>query len=257
MLNFIKKMQTFILPPVYIVDEKGEGGIDPRLVSYIDKESLIAEQFKVLRTNLYSLSPGKPLKSIVITSAQAQEGKSTTAANLAFTLSLDKSKKTILVDCDLRRPSLHNLFGISRKPGFSEVLQGNIEIEHFLEKPALEDLFIIPSGQIISSPSEILNSPKIQEAIEKLKAKFDFVIFDTPPVLNVTDSSILGAISDAVFLVVKAGVTPKEMVEEAFNSLRDAQAKPKGCIITNFTIPHSAYYLSKYKYYYKYSYTKR
>lgn len=256
MINIIKKIISDYAPPIYVAKKKKtEDGVDGRIASYCDRDSLLAEQYKVLRTNLYSLSPQAPLKTIMITSTQSQEGKTITACNLAFTLSLDAEKKIILIDSDLRRPAVHRMFGLQRKPGFSDVLGDKADVRHFLEKPARENLYIIPSGAIAAQPSELLSSTKIRDIIEKLKSKFNYIIFDTPPVINVTDASILGSICDGVILVVRYGVTPKDMIEEAFTMLHHAQAKPKACILTDVSIPPYYYYLSKYKYYYKYRYS--
>lgn len=244
-------LKAYTLPTYVIKKQKSPEGIDGRIVAYSDPSSYIAEQYKVLRTNLYSLAPEKPIKTIVITSSQAQEGKTITSCNLAVTLSLDAEKKVVLIDADLRRPAVHHMFGISRKPGLSDVLYGDFDIKSFLEKPVLGNLYIIPSGTIKTSPSEILISTKIKGLIDKLRTRFDYIIFDTPPVLNVTDASILGSLCDAVIFVVKAGVTQRNMIEEAFNALQDAQAKPKASILTSVH-----YLLDSYYYFYRYKYYK-
>lgn len=257
-MNIFKKIGTYFGLPHYVVkNNRTKNGIDGRVVAYVDKDSTLAEQYRILRTNLYSISPERPLKTIVLTSAQSGEGKTITACNLAYTISLDTEKKILLIDSDLRRAAVHKMLGLSRKPGFSDVLSGVVDLEHFLAKPAFENLYVMPSGTIVDNPSELLSSTKIKTLIETLKAKFDCVLFDTPPVINVTDASILGSICDAVFLVVKASGTPKEMIEEAFNMLKRAQAEPKACILTSATIPLHQYYLTNYRYYYRYKYEYR
>jgi len=252
-----KLLKSYNMPTYVVKTPRSEEGVDGRLVSFMDKGSYIAEQYKVLRTNLYSLGTEKPIKTIIITSSQAQEGKTITSSNLAMTLALDQEKKVVLVDCDLRRPAIHSIFGLSRKPGFSDVLNGVVDIKTFFEKPTVGNLYIIPAGTIRTSPSEILSSQKLKSILESLRSKFDYVIFDTSPVLNVTDSSILGSLCDAVLFVVRAGVTPRNMVEEAFNMLVGAQARPKACILTNVHfLLDSYYYFYRYKYY-KYSSEKK
>jgi len=253
-IEALKKLIANYIQPSYITKEsRARDGIDSRLVTYIDPDSYVTEQFKTLRTNLYSLTPEKQLKSLAITSAHSGEGKTISSANLSFTISLDKEKRVLLIDADLRKPDLHRIFGLPRQPGFSDILQGNIEMNKFFEKPALENLYVIPAGSIMKSPSEVLISSKIRNIIEEMKRNFDYVIFDTPPVLNVTDASILGALCDGVILVVRFEVTPKTIVEEAFNLLRNAQAKPIASILTGYHMP--TYYYGKYKYYYKYPIT--
>jgi len=250
----IKEFLAKISPPVYIIKTaRTDGGVDGRVVSYSDPHSNIAEQYRSLRTNLYSLSAENPIKTILLTSTQPEEGKTVTVCNMAFAISKTASKKTILVDADLRKPKIHKMFSLERKPGFSDIVTGSVDIEKFLKKPTIENLYVVPSGSLKSNFLEILDPAKIKGFIEKLKLKFDYIIFDAPPTLNVTDAAVLGAMCDAVILVVKAGVTQKSAIEDAFNILRSAQAKPKACILTNFTIP-AYYYYAKYRYYYRYPY---
>lgn len=250
-LEAIKKIFSnyYDMSHYVVIVPRTKEGLDGRLVSCVDKTSYIAEQYKVLRTNLASLSPEKAYKTFVITSAQPQEGKTITSCNLAATLAMDREKKVVLLDADMRRPAVHSIFGIQRKPGLSDVLSGKANIDEFIRKPMHENLYIVPAGSIHEDTSSILISNKISGIIEKLKKSFDYIIFDTPPVLNVTDSSILGSMVDAVLLVVKAGVTQQASIEEAFNMLEGAQAKPKACILTNVH-----FMLDTYSYYTKYLY---
>jgi capsular exopolysaccharide synthesis family protein len=254
--SITKQILSYYAPAAYVVRKmKTDSGVDGRLVAYTDNDSAIAEQYRVLRTGLYSLSPDKRIKAITITSTQTKEGKTITACNLAYTLSLDTEKRVVLIDADLRRASVHAVFGLPRKPGFSDVLSDTASLEHFLAKPAFGNLYIIPSGTLIENPSELLSSAKIRTSIDILKSRFDYVIFDTPPAINVTDASVLGAVCDAVILVVRAGATPKDMVDEAFGLLKRAHAEPKACILTDVVIPVHHYYMSKYRYYYRYRYS--
>ena len=255
MIKNLRAIVSFYNPNAYVVKKiRTDDGIDGRLISYTDSDSAIAEQYRSLRTGLYSLSPEKKIKTIVITSTQSKEGKTITACNLSYTISQDTEKKIILIDADLRRASVHGVFGLPRKPGFSDVLCDKIGLEHFLAKPAFGNLYVIPSGTLIESPSELMSSARIKTSIDIIKSRFDYVIFDTPPVVNVTDASILGSICDVVLLVVRAGVTPKDMIDEAFNLLKRAQAEPKACILTDVIIPVHHYYMSRYRYYYRYKY---
>lgn len=192
----------------------------------------------------------------MITSAQSGEGKTVTSCNLAFTISLDTEKKVLLIDVDLRKPSVHKMFNIPRKPGFSDIIMGKVDYEYFLEKPSVGNLHIIPAGAMLSNPSEVLISAKIKNFIDRAKLNFDYIICDTPPVINVTDASILGSLCDCVVLVVKLGVSQKDVTEEAFNLLKDAQSKPKAFVLVNAEMP-SYFYYSRYKYYYKYGYGKK
>jgi capsular exopolysaccharide synthesis family protein len=251
MMKYLKRIFERISPPIYVIKKpKSKDEIDGHIVAYSDRNSYVAEQYRVLRTSIYSFSMEKPVKTIAITSSQSGEGKTTTCCNLAITLSLDAEKKVLLIDSDLRKPELHRLLKISRKPGFSDVLINKIDIENFLKKPAIGNLYIIPSGNVIANAAELLRHTRLKEVIGGLKPRFDYIIFDTPPALNVTDSSVVGSMCDAVILVVKAEATQKNMIEETYNILKNAQAPPTGFILTNFRVP--PYYAYKYKRYYKY-----
>jgi protein-tyrosine kinase len=245
MLESLKKILENFMPNFYVTKSPREG-IDTRLVSLADPSSYIAEQYKVLRTNLYTLSSAseKPLKTILITSSIPQEGKGITASNLALAISLEK--KVLLIDADLRKPSIHALFGLPRTPGFSDLLNGSMDIEYFLKKPPIGNLYVMPSGSVINNPAEALNNLKVKKITDELKLKFDFIILDSPPVVNVTDALILAPLCDAVILVVKAEKTPKRLIEEALGLLIGVQAKPRACILTNTRI-------SQYVHYYKHT----
>lgn len=251
MANILGKIAETLNPPSYVVKTtKRKEDVDGHVVAYVDRNSYVAEQYRVLRTSLYSLSAEKPIKVIAVTSSQAQEGKTTTCCNMALTLSFDAEKKIVLIDSDLRKPQLHSMLKLPRKPGLSDILMGQIEAKEVLKKPAIGNLYVIPSGSVISNPAELLRHKTLKKLISDLKAEFDYIIFDTPPTLNVTDSSVVGSQCEAVILVVKAEATQKNMIEESFNILKNAQAAPLACILTNFRVPF--YMAYKYKRYYKY-----
>ena len=237
------------IPPAYIVREaSGRDGVDGRVITYVDRFSHVAEQYKTLRTNLYSLSPENPIKTVVITSSQAWEGKTITCCNLAVTLSYDKDKKVALIDADLRKPAIHTMFNLPYEPGFSDILRGEATLEELTARPAIGDLYIIPAGSVIDDPADILGPAVIEPFIKKAKEKFDYILFDTPPVLEFTDASSLGSLCDAVVPVVKAASTQEHAIREAFDLLREAQAAPKACILTNaLHLLDSHYHFYKYK----------
>lgn len=257
MFNDLRRVIAEISSPSYVVKaEKNEEGIDGRIVTYVDKASHITEQYRILRTNLYSLSTEKPIKTIVITSSQSGEGKTTTSCNLAITLSWDTKKKILLVDADLRKPGVHEMLNLPKKPGLSDLIMGKISVDQLLHKPSIGNLYVVPSGSTITNPSELLSDQRLKAIIEEFSKKFDYTIFDTPPTLSVADSSILGHMCNGVILVVKAESTAKDIVKESMDLLTNAQARPIACILTNFRVP--LHYYLKYKSYYNYLYkTKR
>lgn len=237
------------VPRLHIVREtRGGDGVDGRVIAYVDRNSHISEQYKTLRTNLYSLSPDKSIKTVAITSSQSWEGKTVTCCNLAVTLSYDKEKKVLLIDADLRKSAVHAMFGLPGEPGLSEILDGRETTARFTAKPARGDLYIIPAGNAKDDPTGILHPARIEPVISRLKQEFDYIIFDTPPVLEFTDACIVGALCDAVIPVVKAASTQEHAIEDMVNLLVEAQAAPKAFILTNaHHLLDSHYSFYKYK----------
>jgi len=216
-------------------------GLDSRLVSYTDKDSYIAEQYRMLQAYLHALAGSiggdKSLKSIMITSSLPLEGKTITCGNLAITLASSGEKKVVLVDCDLRKPDIHKIFNVSRSPGISDIINGKCSVNDILKAPAFGNLYILPSGSEISNVYELLRCREMRELFDALKPSFDYVIIDTPPVMPVFDSRILGGMCDAVILVARCGATSKKTAKEAFNLLDTTHSKPIGCILTDYQAP--------------------
>jgi protein-tyrosine kinase len=250
--NIVKMISRYTASGYALNTIKTPEGVDGRVVSFAESASYVAEQYKSLRTNFYSICGTKKMKSAVITSSQPGEGKTITTANLAFTISMDMEKKVVAIDADLRKPNLHKVFGLDQGPGLSDILTHKVSIDSITEKPAFGNLYMIPAGHTVEDPSGVLVSTKITNLISELKKKFDYIIFDTPPAFHVTDASILGNLCDGVFLVVRAEHTQKNIIEETCNILKEAQAKPVATILTFHN--RSMHYG---KSYYSYPYTKK
>jgi len=234
--------------PAYILPkDKTENNIDARLVVYTDPKSYIAEEYRAVRTNLRCISPEKPLHAVAITSAFRNEGKTITAANLSLALSLHQEEKTVLVDADLRKPGIHKLFNIQRKPGLTEVLSGSCTLESLIDKPAFENLYILPAGSEVNQPTELLSGANMAKLVQELRNKFTYVIFDVAPINLITDAGVIGNLSDGSLIVVKAGASKEKEVEEAYRLLKEARANPVGTILTNI-ITYAPKYFYKYKY---------
>lgn len=229
------------------------GGVDPRVVALADPKSHISEQFRSIRTNISSLSPESPIRTFLITSALRGEGKTVTAANLAAAFSQEVGKKTILIDADLRKPNLHNVFNLERSPGLSDILTGRIGVEHFTQSPAVQNLYIIPSGKTPANPAELIGSARMRGLIERLKEEFAWVIFDMAPILPVTDAGVLGSMIDGSLVVVRAGRTQAVDVERAYSMLLEANARPIASLLTG-VITYIPYYLYRYRYIYSHQY---
>lgn len=204
---------------------------DPNLITLTDPRSQASEAYRTLRTNLTFSSVDTALKSIVITSAGVGAGKSSAAANLAVTLA-QGGKPTILVDCDLRRPSQHTIWGIPQEPGLTSVMLDEAT-EIPLVQSSVEGLRILTSGPLPPYPADLLGSNKFDDVVTKLVEQADYVLFDVPPVNAVTDAAILASKLDGTLLVVKAGQTRRDAAERAKEQLERVNARIIGALLTN------------------------
>ncbi|AYE33871.1 CpsD/CapB family tyrosine-protein kinase [Clostridium septicum] len=191
--------------------------------------SVAAESYRTLRTNIQYSSFDEECKSIVITSSEPGEGKSTTAANLALSLAQGE-KKVILIDCDLRKPSIHKKFKISNLTGLSDVLIGQKKLIQVLKRHG-DNLLLLTSGKIPPNPSEMLGSKAMKNLLKELRENFDYIIIDTPPVQAVTDSQVLSTEADGTLLVIKAEKTKRDSVHNSINLLRKVNANIIGTVL--------------------------
>lgn len=209
--------------------------------------SVAAEAYRAIRTSVLLSRASEPPKTILVSSAQSSEGKTTTAANLAATLA-GSGSRVVLIDADLRRPSLGKHFGVqSTRPGLVEVLTGQKLLAEVMMREIAPRISVITAGQIPPNPAELLGSIDMAELIDKLSTTFDYVIVDSPPVLPVTDSVILSRYVDGVVLVVKGSSTPRRIVREASARLRRVGANILGAILNDVDVKSGEYY-----YYHRY-----
>ena len=201
------------------------------LITLTNPRSPVSEAYRTLRTNLSFYSLDHPIRSLVVTSAAPEEGKSTTIANLAVTMA-QSGRKTILVDCDLRRPSLHTLFDLQNNAGFTNMMLDENAAAP-LQKTAVDNLWVLTSGPKPPNPADLLGSRQMDRVIETLAGQADMVLFDAPPVIAVTDALILGAKVDGVLLVVSAGKTRRAHAERAKQTLEKANVRIIGVTLTN------------------------
>src|ERR1700689_952588 len=195
---------------------------DTRLVVVGKEESLAAEKFRFLGVRLRQLRQTRPLKKILITSSIPQEGKSTVAANLACTLARRRQQKTLLLEGDLRRPTIAQKFGMGRVPGLSEWLRGETESMNIYRLEAL-GLWVLPAGSAPENPLELIQSGNLSPTMEQLTAWFDWVIIDSPPLLPLADTSIWARLADGVLLVTRKGVTEKQQLQRGLETLEPAK----------------------------------
>lgn len=208
----------------------------------VEKEpkSIAAESYRTLRTNIQYSSFDKEYKVIMVTSSEPGEGKSTTSGNLALCLAQGE-KKVILVDCDLRKPSLHKKFKISNIVGLSDVMIGKEELATAMHRYN-NNLVILTSGKIPPNPSEMLSSKAMTTLLDTLRQNFDYIILDTPPVQAVTDSQILATKADGAILVVRAERTKKDSVQNAISLLKKVNANIIGTVLNGLDNSRNKYY---------------
>jgi capsular exopolysaccharide synthesis family protein len=195
------------------------GTLDSRLVAAFAPQSLAAEQYRSLRTRIKAAESGRSFRAIVVTSPNKGDGKSLTAGNLALTMAQEFQQRVLLIDADLRRPSLHHLFGIGETPGLSDVLMGGATLESALVEIPEHHLTVLPSGVVPVRPAELLGSAGMRRVLDTLRARYDRLILDMPPVAPLADVSIAAGMVDGILMIVRAGVTPKPAIERALAGL--------------------------------------
>jgi len=228
-------------------------GNDPseKLIAVRHPKSPISEAYRVMRTNLQFSALDRPLKSIVVTSPNPMEGKSTTMANLGVVVA-QTGKSVILVDSDLRRPMIHKIFQVSNKDGLTNVLlQDELVPDDHLQETGIPNLRVLTSGPLPPNPSELLGSQKMERLVEQLEMEADIVIFDTPPALPVTDAAVLAVQADGVLIVADAGKTRRAAARQAVENLQKVGASLLG-VAMNRLSPRGA---GGYNYYYQYYYS--
>ncbi len=211
---------------------------DVHLVSFHRPVGPIAESYRHLRMNVLATQAENTSRCIIVTSAVAGEGKTTTAGNLAVSLA-HTEKKILLVNADLRRPTIHESFGLTKKKGLAGYLTGEATFEEVRQREVIEHLDIIASGEVPANPSEILGSEKMKEFIHLVKKEYDIILIDAPPLLAVSDSAVLVTEADAVLIVVSAGTTKVNALTAAAELLHNLRVKTLGVVLNKFDIRHS------------------
>jgi capsular exopolysaccharide synthesis family protein len=192
--------------------------LNPLLVASLAPASLAAEQYRTLRTRIAFAEGAGALRTVLITSPQKGEGKSLTAANLALTMAQELQRRVVIVEADLRKPTLQQLFGLPPGPGLADYLAGAAELKDVMKFLPDHNLTVIPAGTAPANPAELLGSTAMRRMLDQLRTRFDRVILDTPPVLPLADVAVLAPMVDGTLLVVRAGVTPKPAIENALRS---------------------------------------
>jgi len=206
------------------------------LITISESRSPISEAYRTLRTNLDFAGLDRALKTLVVTSAGVSEGKSTTLANLAI-VSAQAGRRVILVDADLRRPTIHKVFGLANDTGLTTMMMDDAALASPpLFKTDVEGLSVLPSGPLPPNPAEVIGSRRMEEIIAALAERADQVLFDTPPIVAVTDAAVLATRVDGVLLVVSAGHTRRDHARAAVQRLQQINARVVGAVLTNVQV---------------------
>ncbi len=217
------------------------------LVTQGRPQSQMAESYRALRTSLLLSSLGAPPKVILVTSALPQEGKTTTSMNTAIVLA-QKGSKVLIIDADLRRPSIHKALGMGPRTGLSNVLTGSASLSQaVIQSTLLPSLYVLPAGTPPPNPAELLASSYMREVLQELREQYDHIVIDTPPTLSVTDAVIMATNADTVILVIRSGQTTKQALRRARDLLVRVNAKVAGVLLNAADLKSADYY-----YYYEY-----
>ena len=207
-----------------------------------------AEAYRVIRTGVQFAQAGKELKTIAITSCTPNEGKSMTVANLAIVLT-QAGKSVLIMDCDMRNPTVHKNFNLSNKVGLSSCISMGTAVDDAVQATAIEGLDALTSGVIPPNPSELLGSERMKNILQRAKEEYDYVLIDTPPVLPVTDTLVLSNFVDGVIMVIDSGEVKVEMAREVKNQLVHAGANILGVVLNKVRSEHHGYGYGYYYYY--------
>lgn len=221
---------------------KENNGERPSLITLTRPSSVIAEQFRTIRTNIQFSMVDQDLKTVVVTSAGAGAGKSTISANLAVTFA-SQGKKVLLVDADMRKPTVHKTFRLPNHDGLTTLLtEKDVNISEIAHRAPTEGLFIITSGVIPPNPSELLASKRMDKLMNELEQVFDLIIFDMPPVVAVTDAQVMASKVDGTIFVIPKGLTNKDMVLKSKDLLDKVHANVIGAIFNRVEMSGDNYY---------------
>lgn len=212
-----------------------------KLVALDNPKSLIAEQYRNIRTNIHFSAVDRELKTILITSCSPGEGKSTTAANIAAVFA-QEGKRVLLVDSDMRKPTIHYTFNLPNRVGLSSVLTRQETLDECLHFTDIENLQVLTCGPLPPNPAELIGSKAMTTLIEELKQSFDLVLFDAPPLLAVTDSKLLANECEGTILVLGTGSTEKEKALKAVEMLKGAGANVLGVVMNRYKLEKDHYY---------------
>jgi capsular exopolysaccharide synthesis family protein len=216
------------------------------LVAHQATSSILAEAFRNLRTSVVYATPDRPPKTMLVTSLQQQDGKTSVSTNCAITLAQLGMGEVLLVDADMRHPDLHGIFGVPQTPGLSDLLVGGVGVTEIIRPTRIPGLFVIPAGPIPSNPAELLFSPRFTQALAVLGDRFAHIVIDTPPMLGVSDTLVLAPRVEGVILVLRHGHTGRDAAQRAVQMLGSVRARVLGVVLNHADVRTTA---AGYQYY--------
>jgi len=195
------------------------GEINKRRIAMLQPDSYVAEQFRALRGRIDALAAKRPIRTLLVASPLAGEGKTTAAINLAAVTSMSVGRRVLLMDCDMRKPKIHQALGLQPETGLAEVLADQVDLDAAIIKVEGMNLDVLPVRGRPSNPSELLGSPRMRELIEEVSRRYDRVVIDTPAVLGVPDAKAVAELCDGIVVIVRANQTSQQDVEAALEIL--------------------------------------
>jgi len=242
-------LQLPFLGVIPSLKDLGGGPEDIDLFAHKHPKSSVTESCRAIRTSITFSAPGQRLRKLLVTSAGPQEGKSTTVINLGIIFA-QVEKRVLIIDSDLRKPRIHKAFGIPKeRPGLTNLVMGEAETDDVIVASKVPNLDLITCGPIPPNPSELLGSSRMESVIQSLEERYDWILFDSPPIVAVTDAVVLSRIVDGVILVIKSAKSTRDIVLKARHQLQDVGANILGAVLNDFNIKEQGY---KYYYYHHY-----
>jgi capsular exopolysaccharide synthesis family protein len=221
------------------------------LVAHIDPKSPAAEAYRTLRTSIQFAGLDHKCRSIVVTSSSPGEGKSTTVANFGVVMAQTGSR-VCLVDSDLRRPTLHRIFGLGNSRGLTTALLDGLPFREVAQPTNVPGLFVLTSGPLPPNPAELVGSNRMREALEAAAGEYDMILLDSPPVISVADAVALATFADGVVMVVQTGKVPHEVIRRATSQILAVKGRILGVVMNGVNLKRDGYYYDYYRYYHSY-----
>ena len=221
------------------------------LVAHLEPKSAAAEAYRSLRTSIQFAGLDHKCRSIVVTSSSPGEGKSTTVANFGV-VTAQTGARVCLVDSDLRRPTLHRIFGLGNARGLTSALLEGLPFAQVAQATAVPNLFVLSSGPLPPNPAELVGSNRMRESMEAATSDFDMILLDSPPVVSVADAIALAAFADGVVMVVQAGKVPQDVVRRAMGQIEAVKGRVLGVVMNSVNLKRDGYYYDYYRYYHSY-----